>query len=289
MREITRRLVWRLKGVKVYALVGKSGTGKSFRAKLVSQKHKLDIIIDDGLVIKDQKIIAGRSAKKERVYLSAIKTALFDDLVHRREVRAALDDQEFKRVLIIGTSEKMVRKIADRLNLPAPFRVIRIEEVATKEEIEKAVNSRKDTGKHVIPVPAIEVARNYPHLLYETVRVFLKRGRFFFSKKAAGFEKSVVRPEFGTKGKVTISETALTQMVLHCADEYDPSFRIKKVTMRTTAPGYILSIFVDIPFGKQLSGNIHDFHEYIIENIERYTGILIAKADIIIDKISSPT
>ena len=284
MREITRRLVWRLKGVKVYALVGKSGTGKSFRAKLVSQKHKLDIIIDDGLLIKDQKIIAGRSAKKERVYLSAIKTALFDDPVHRREVRAALEDQEFKRVLIIGTSEKMVRKIADRLNLPAPFRVIRIEEVATREEIEKAVNSRKDTGKHVIPVPAIEVARNYPHLLYETVRVFLKRGKFFLSKKAAGFEKSVVRPEFGTKGKVTISETAL-----HCADEYDPSFRIKKVTVRTSAPGYILNIFVEIPFGKQLSGNIHDFHEYIVENIERYTGIMIAKADIIIDQISAPT
>jgi uncharacterized alkaline shock family protein YloU len=275
-----------MKGVKVYALIGRSGTGKSFRAKLVSEKHRLDLIIDDGLLIKDQKILAGKSAKKERAYLSAIKTALFEDERHRREVLEALDEQKFKRVLIIGTSERMVRRIAHRIGLPQPFKVLRIEEIATEEEIDKAINARNVSGKHVIPVPAIEVARNYPNLLYETVKVFLKRGKFLFSKKSHEFEKSVVRPEFGVKGRISISEAALTQMVLHCADEFDPTLSIKKVAVRTGSGGYIISIYLNVPFGAQLSGNLHDFQEYVIDNIERYTGIMIERVDIQIDDVS---
>ena len=61
MRFFDRVRRW-LKGIQVYALVGESGTGKSFRAKLVAQKYRIDLIIDDGLVIKDDKIIAGYSA-----------------------------------------------------------------------------------------------------------------------------------------------------------------------------------------------------------------------------------
>jgi uncharacterized alkaline shock family protein YloU len=286
MAGMFHRLVWRLKGVKVYALVGRSGTGKSFRAKLVSKKHGLDLIIDDGLLIKGQKILAGKSAKKEQAYLSAIKTALFDDYKHRREVLEALEREKFKKVLIIGTSEKMVRRIANRIGLPHPFKILRIEEIATEEEILTAINARTFAGKHVIPVPAVEVARNYPHILYETVRVMLKRGRFFLSRKTHEFEKSVVRPEFGAKGRISISEAALTQMVLHCADEYDHTLAIKKVAVRSGINGYNVAVFLDVPYGSQLAGSLHDFQAYIIENIERYTGLMIEKVDIQVDQVS---
>jgi uncharacterized alkaline shock family protein YloU len=50
--------------------------------------------------------------------------------------------------------------------------------------------------------------------------------------------------------------------------------------------GYRLVITIDVPYGIQLSGNIHDMQQYIIENIERYTGILIEEINIIIDKIT---
>ena len=49
----------------VYALVGKSGTGKSFRAKLLAEKIGISYIIDDGLLIYGDTILAGRSAKQE--------------------------------------------------------------------------------------------------------------------------------------------------------------------------------------------------------------------------------
>ena len=55
--------------ITVYALVGESGTGKSFRAKLLAQKYGIHVLIDDGLLIDDDKILAGKSAKHEKSYM----------------------------------------------------------------------------------------------------------------------------------------------------------------------------------------------------------------------------
>ena len=85
MNRIFRYAFWKLKGVKVFALVGKSGTGKSFRSKLMADKHNIDLIIDDGLLIKGDRVLAGRSAKRENNFLTAVRTALFDDDEHQRE------------------------------------------------------------------------------------------------------------------------------------------------------------------------------------------------------------
>ena len=54
----------------VIAFVGPSGTGKSHRALLVAHNNQADAIIDDGLFIKDGKIIAGTSAKKEQKFIT---------------------------------------------------------------------------------------------------------------------------------------------------------------------------------------------------------------------------
>ena len=72
-----------LKKIKVLALIGESGTGKSFRAKFIAQKFGIEYIIDDGLLIKDNRIIAGHSAKKEKTFLAAVKVSLFDEKAHR--------------------------------------------------------------------------------------------------------------------------------------------------------------------------------------------------------------
>ena len=52
--------------ITVYALVGESGTGKSFRSKLLAEEYGIHALIDDGLLIQDEKIIAGHTAKKEK-------------------------------------------------------------------------------------------------------------------------------------------------------------------------------------------------------------------------------
>ena len=72
------------------------------------------------------------------------------------------------------------------------------------------------------------------------------------------------------------------------ASEFDKEVRIKKLVIKTNERGYRLIVTIDVPFGTQLSGKIHNMQQYIITNIERYTGILIEEVSIIIDKISKP-
>jgi hypothetical protein len=275
-----------LKRIKVYALVGESGTGKSFRAKLVAQKYGIEFIIDDGLLIRDNRILAGHSAKKEKTFLAAVKTALFDEKAHRDEAARKLQVERVGKVLILGTSEKMVNKIAARLQLPAPAKIIKIEDIATQDDIERAIRTRRIEGKHVIPVPSIEVKRSYPNIFYDAIRIFRRKGGAGgIGPSPKVHEKSVVRPEYSKRGKVIISEAALSQMVLHCVDEYNEDIRIKKLAVKENDMGYRLVITIDVPYGTQLGGNIHELQRYVIDNIERYTGILIEEVNIIIDKL----
>ena len=272
--------------IKVFALVGESGTGKSFRAHLVAQKYEIDYIIDDGLLIKDNRILAGHSAKKEKTFMAAVKVALFDEKSHRDEVARKLQGEKTKKILILGTSEKMVNKITSRLQLPAPSKLIKIEDISSQEEIDKAIRNRRIEGKHVIPVPSIEVKRSYPNIFYKAINIFRrKKGPAALSAPPSVHEKSVVRPEYSKRGKVIISEAALSQMVIHCVDEFNQDIRIKKIMVKDDEMGYRLVITIDVPYGIQLGGNIHELQQYIIENIERYTGILIEEVNIIIDKI----
>jgi adenylate kinase family enzyme len=277
--------IFPLRRIKVYALVGESGTGKSFRARLVAHKYGIEHIIDDGLLIKDSRILAGHSAKKEKTFLAAVRVALFDEKLHRDEIAKKLQSQKIRKILLLGTSEKMVNKIAARLQIPAPKKIIKIEDIATQEEIDKAIRTRRIEGKHVIPVPAIEIKRNYPGIFHNALRIFIGNRKAPIGPTPGVLEKSVVRPQYSRRGRVVISEAAISQMVIHCVDEYSKSIRIKKILVHNTEIGYNLAITIDVPYGTQLGGNIHELQQYVIDNIERYTGIFIEEVNIIIDKI----
>lgn len=270
----------------MYALVGESGTGKSFRAKLVAQKYRIDLIIDDGLVIRDDKIIAGHSAKREKTFLAAVKVAVFDDKQHRDEAAKVLQQLNRKKILILGTSEKMVNKIAMRLQIPPPQKIIRIENIATKEQIETAMRSRYVEGKHVIPVPSTEVKRNYPQIFYDKIRLlFRDKKSVRLSEDEKIFEKSVVRPEFSKTLSLKISATALKTLVFQTVERYDPVIKIKKVTILNENSGYRIIMIIDVPFGQDLQNLIHNLQQYAVQYIERHSGILIEDINIVVDKV----
>lgn len=231
--------------------------------------------------------MAGNSAKKEDSFLSAVKVALFDEKAHRDNVAKRLQSEKYRRILILGTSDKMVNKIAVRLQLPPPSKIIRIDDVATQEEIDKAIRTRRIEGKHVIPVPSIEVKKSYANIFYDAIKIFKRR----IAPAGIGpvpvlHEKSVVRPVYSIRGKVIISEAALSQMVIHFVDEYNKKIKIKKVLVKDADMGYRLIITIDVPYGIQLGGKIHELQQFIIENIEHFTGILIEEVNIIIDKVT---
>ena len=220
--------------------------------------------------------------------MGAVRVALFDDKEHRDEVAKAWKKAHIKKLLILGTSEKMVMKIATRLQLPQPQKIIHIEDIASREEIEKAIKSRQVEGKHVIPVPSIEIKRSYPQIFSNSIKLFFRNKNIFNKGQGDGrmFEKSIVQPEFSKKGRIEISEAALTQMVMHCVMECDSAVKVKKMTIKTDSRGYKIIIMIDVPFGTQLTGKIHKMQKYIIDKIESYTGILIEEVSICIDKIT---
>ncbi len=271
--------------VKTYALVGESGTGKSFQSKLVAQRYRIDVVIDDGLVIKDNRIIAGRSAKQEKTFLAAVKVALFDDKSHRDEAVKRLVAEKPHKILIIGTSEKMVNKITTRLQLPPPKRIIRIEDVSSEADIERAIRIRRIEGKHIIPARGAEVKRDYPSIFFEAVSIFKRKnlsGAIGAIPKT--HEKTLVKPTYSRRNRVPISDEALSEMVINCVDEYNPNIQIKKIAVKPSEEGYRLVVTIDVPYGIQLSSNMYAMQRYIIDNIERFTGILIEEVNIIIDK-----
>ena len=147
--------------MEVIAFVGSSGTGKSHRALVVAHENKIECIIDDGILIHDNKIVAGFSAKKESSRLKAVRRAIFQDEVQVKSVREQLDKIKPNKLMIIGTSDNMVKKITKALGLQNPDRYIRIEDVATPKEIEKAQHARLKEGKHIIPVPTMELKPHF--------------------------------------------------------------------------------------------------------------------------------
>ena len=99
-------------------------------------------------------------------------------------------------------------------------------------------------------------------------------------------EKSIVQPEFSKKGRLEISEAALTQMTMHCVTECDHEIKVKKITIKKDSRGYKLIVTIDVPFGTQLTGKVHRLQQHIIDKIEMCTNILIEEVNIVIDKIS---
>ena len=291
------------KGTTVFAFFGPSGTGKSFRAKLVAQQYGIKTIIDDGLLIYADEILAGKSAKLEKNYMGAVRTALFDDKEHRDSVARAIQKNHIKKILILGTSEKMVNKIAVRLQLPLPEKYIQIEEIATPEQMEEAKRSRQIEGKHVIPVRAYEVKKQtYSKIFYDSIRVSTAKNKFlaslvgkFLGKAESApsqntklFEKSLVRPAFSLQERKECSHAVLAQMTMSFIGEFNEHVRIKKLTVRNEKSGYSFIMTVDVPLGRELTQISEELKAFVISMIEKKLKLRIEDVYIVVDKLILP-
>lgn len=129
--------------MKVYALVGPSGTGKSYKAIVVAKMLGASAIIDDGILVYNSKLVAGKSAKKEPTYLASVRRALFMEDDHANEVKKAIKDLNIDSILILATSKQMAQMIARRLELGTIERFVDIKEVSNDFEIKKSNNHAK--------------------------------------------------------------------------------------------------------------------------------------------------
>lgn len=274
---------------RVVAFIGKSGTGKSYRARPVAKKIRADFIIDDGLLISGDKIVAGHSAKKEDTFLAAMRVCLFEDKKHRDEVSKILEEKKTKRVLVLGTSERMINKITTRLSLPFPYKTIKIEDVATQEDMNEALRQRLVEGKHVIPLPSFEVKKNYPQIFYEKVRLFFKpaKASVIATKKAVLFEKSVVRPKFFKREIQRVPLETLKENIKKYVNEFNPSIVIKEIKVNFEIKGYNISLLLDYPYYSNIAVSIKQLQKDITEKIEKYDNTFVSNINVMIDQMIS--
>ena len=271
--------------LKVYAFVGPSGTGKSYRAQMVASERNINFIIDDGLLIKDNAVIAGESAKKAETKVATVKHALFYEESEREPVIKAFKKYRPESVLILGTSDGMVQKIASNLGLPEISETIYITDVATEEEMKTARRIRVTEGKHVIPVPTFEIKKDFSGYLLDPLQIFKSKGK---GQKPYISEKSIIRPTFSYMGKFTISDLVFRQILEYLATQTPAIHKIMKTRVENYGEGAKIYIEVSIVYGFNVKDGLNAFTTKAKKEIEKLTAMNVVDLEVVARNIYIP-
>ncbi|MCQ2561434.1 MAG: hypothetical protein MJ186_05245 [Clostridia bacterium] len=234
--------------MKIYGLSGKSGTGKSYNATELCGKMNIEGIIDDGLFIYANNIIAGESAKKQETKIGAVKTAMFMKDSHCASVRAAIRRVNPASILVLGTSDRMVEDICERLGIPKPVKIIHIEDITTEAQRKKAREERGGAGTHVIPAPTFQVKRQFSGFFLDPRRTLKSIG----FQKNIHTEKTVVRPTFSYMGHYEISDKVITDIAHHMADNTLGIAGITWMSSKNSDEGMYIRIVAQFEYGTKV-------------------------------------
>ena len=282
--------------MKVYALVGKSGTGKSFQATYLCGELNIEYIVDDGLLIGGGTVLAGISAKRQQTKIGAVKTALFTEEMHRSAVLEKLEELAPESLLIIGTSDEMVGKIRLRLHLPEFERTIYIEEITTEEERKTAARQRNEQGQHVIPAPALQLKQQFSGYFMDPLRRFMGRtgkladvsggglGRFSAgsgnSSAASAIERTVVRPTYSYLGEYKVSDKVIFDIVNYICWCSGVVSKTAKVSIYKTDSGIQISAGLIMKYSADVRAAAGRIQRRIAEETEMMTAFHVEAVNI---------
>ena len=274
------------KKIKVYAFVGPSGTGKSYRAQMVASEKNINFIIDDGLLIKDNEVIAGESAKKASTKIETVKHALFLREKEKEEMHKAFKKYKPSSILILGTSDGMVEKIVKNLGLPEITETIYINDVATEQEMQTARRIRVTEGKHVIPVPTFEIKKDFSGYLLDPLQIFKSKGK---GEKPYISEKSIIRPTFSYLGNFTISDIVFRQIAETLALKVPAIHKVLRTRVENSGgEGPIIYMEVMVTYGFNVIDALKEFKEKAKREIENLTAMNVVSLDVVAKSVYIP-
>ena len=311
--------------MKVYGFVGPSGTGKSYRALEIAGRKNVSCILDDGLLIKENQVLAGSSAKREASRIASVRRALYTEQSHAEKVRAALAATGEQSVMILGTSAHMVDSIARRLGLPPISEYIEIGDVATRGEIEAAQKARMTEGKHVIPVPTFAIKKEFSGYFLAPLKRLVRRGRkpgasvpganvpgasagaggavansggavANSSGASAGSsvtgagagvhgERTVVRPTYSYLGDYTISRAAIEQLVACIAKKTDGIVRTTGFSVEYNDGGLDIGLSLCVRYGAKIHVALNEVLRNLREEVDRQASLQIREASIVAESL----
>ena len=263
--------------MEVIAFVGPSGSGKSHRAIGVAHQHHCDAIIDDGLLIQGSKILGGTSAKSEQNRVQAVKRAIFYEDSHASAVREALARSSIRRILVIATSDRMINKITARLVLPDPIKTVYITDIASKQEIRKAHESRLRHGKHIVPVPTVELKQHFSGFFAN-----LPYNIFSKNKNTRQESRSIVRPAFSYYGTILISDYVIDDIINLIVKRMVGVAKIHYIHVRRRTDNKGLSVHVELNlyYGVKVFEVSRLLQKKIKSKVESMTGMQVQRINI---------
>jgi hypothetical protein len=268
--------------LRIVGFIGASGTGKSHRASWVARERGIEFIIDDGLLIRVNQVLAGVSAKREKTRVGSIKRALFSDDGHAREVMDAIERNKPEAILILGTSDGMVDRIVQRLGLPEVSERVYIEDVADEFEIKQALATRREQGKHVIPVPTFEIKNDFSGYFLDPLRIFRRKGKVNYQLEE---EKSVVRPTFSYLGSYTISDYTIYQIVEHVVTSNRSVSKISRFRAENQPDGTYMEIDLVLVYGSPIRALVLDLQKKVAEEVEKLTALNIRQINVTVKSL----
>jgi uncharacterized alkaline shock family protein YloU len=248
----------------------------------VAREREIDFIIDDGLLIKVNQVIAGVSAKKESTRIASVKRALFLDDKHAADVKAAVALHKPEAIMIIGTSDEMVEKIAARLDFPEVSQKVYITDVANEFEIKQAMSTRRDQGKHVIPVPTFEIKQDFSGYFLDPLQIFKRKGKG--SYQLVG-EKSVVRPTFSYLGNYTISDYTVYQIVEYLVVNVPGVNKISRFRAENRPDGIFMEMDLVLVYGYPIRALIQEIQLKVKDEVEKLTALNIKALNITVKSL----
>lgn len=260
----------------IYGLSGSSGTGKSYQSLNLCREMGIPCLIDDGLFISQNRIYAGKSAKREGTMLGAVKTAIFTDDDHRDEVVRAIKEMDPESILILGTSDRMVRRIAERLGLPEPEKIIHIEDIASPEDIVHARQERMENGKHAIPAATFQLKREFSGYFLRPLKIFRRVG----TRNTVVAEKAEVRPTFSYLGSYSISERAVYDIIDCRLKNHEMVAGVTDSFIRKQDSGMQIEIGLILKYGLKIREAGEAVQKAVKAELEELTGFNIIEVNL---------
>ena len=254
---------------------------------MVASERGIKYIIDDGLLIKENEVIAGISAKKASTKIETVKKALFNDSEEAREIKKAFLKYRPESILILGTSDNMIEKIRENLGLPELTETIYITDVATESEMAEAKRIRQTQGKHVIPVPTFEIKKDFSGFILDPLQIFKYKGK---GTSPYISEKSIIRPTFSYLGNFKITDTVFRQIIEYLAKKTDSIHRVNRARIDKIDDEEGISIYVEVVtvYGYNIIEELRNFKKKCKKEIENQTAMNVVTMDIVAKGIYMP-
>ena len=206
---------------------------------------------------------------------------------HASEVRHAIAASQPRRILLLGTSENMVQKIAKALKIGPVSKIIRIEDIASKKDMEIAQYHRLRRGEHIIPVPTIELKPHFSGYLIDPIKSFFKTSS---SKRRRLGERSIVRPVFSYYGKLVIDDSVIKSIVHIVAEKLQEVYRVGSTHVKHLFNGdddlgIMVSIEIVFAYGHTIAEAMERLRKEVQAEIERMTGMVVHEINILVKSL----